>query len=83
MRRHLRTTLAAEVVADPHAGPMCLQSLVQYMTQQIPPSALPLARWGGTPQLLDDMQPPYVIGYYVDVTWPMWSTSTSAPVPHV
>lgn len=72
MRQHLRTTLAAEVVADPHAGTMCLQSLVQYMTQQIPPAALPLARWGGKPQYLveEPGMPPYAIGYYVDVTWP-------------
>jgi hypothetical protein len=70
--RHLRTTLAAEVVADPYAGPMCLHFLVQNMTEQIPTAALPLARWSGTPQYLveEPDMPSDAIGYYVDVVWP-------------
>ena len=76
MRRHLRQAVSTEAVEG--VGPLLLRMIVQDMTKQIPPAALPLARWGGTPQL-DDMQSPYVIGYYVDVTWPDWSP----PVPHV
>lgn len=69
MSRYLRSTLAAEVVADPHAGPMCLAFIVQDMTSQIPAPALPYATWRGVPV----MDLPYgseVFGYFVDVVWP-------------
>jgi hypothetical protein len=64
---YLRQAISIEAVED--VGPLLLRMIVQDMTKQIPPPALPFARWRGVPAV-DPPAVGEVVGYYVDVTWP-------------